>query len=649
MDKNKKGIAITLLFFIFLGLFSPLAIASAEDIDAVGLGFSALRFSMFANFFPALGAALGMLDIAGALGKPVANGIIGAAAGWVAGVATLFLNLSRDLLNWVISDGFINVSMTGSDNVFVTYGWNMIRNLANIILVLGVVVIGLGMILGIEEYKAKKTLPTLIAIAILINFTPVICGFIIDFCNILMHYFLTGGISSGIASAVEEGISRIPTDNAMNALGIASVYFVFSIVASITLALYAFLFAARFLFIWVLVMFSPIAFVSRIFPKSSWIEHFFPSFFYWGKWWDQFIRWCVMGIYGGFFVFLANQLMTGQVSSAPSGGLSVFGSLFGYVLPIIVLLIGLKSVKSTLEQEVPGAKEALGLAKTAGMAAITGGAGLAAGLAAGGATGLYAGATAQTGRGLIAEAIGGAKGAARGALTSGGRAKGVRDVKRLIERVPLANRLVGGPGAADAEFEAKKNAQKKRIAAIPNTPEGNRQAAALAENWELTEEDFSNRMALVESLGERNIPIRKELLPKYLKEYQNYGGKIEDVIKGNPKFSKYFTNDQGNNMTIQEGLDKILPKDLSRNIQMSAIQITPTTDPGDRADIEETVLAIASDKQKFEAMKNLPRNKKLAFVASLHAIVSARQAAGITLPPEVITNEARTLKDPKWK
>ena len=64
-------------------------------------------------------------------------------SGLIAGVAAIlitisgaFFKLSQTILNLVISPTFINISFTGSDNVFVTTGWGIVRGLTNIFIVL---------------------------------------------------------------------------------------------------------------------------------------------------------------------------------------------------------------------------------------------------------------------------------------------------------------------------------------------------------------------------------------------------------------------------------------------------------------------------------------------------------------------------------
>lgn len=269
----------------------------------------------------------------------------------IKGVAGL-LDLAYGILNWVISPSFLGVSMTGPDNPIVTSGWGTIRNLAYLFLILATIAIIFGIILRIREYEAKKVLPVLIIIALLINFTPVICGIIIDFSNILMKYFLSGGMAGGFAEAVEKGLEEAkdaaePAQQIVNAL----VFIIFGIIGAIVFLLYAFLFAIRYVALWILIIFSPIAFVSRIFPPSPHIKKFFPSIFHWDEWWNQFIQWCVIGIFGAFFVYLANRLMIDWITelSPSESGSTIIGDVYLYLFPIVLLLIGFFTTLETAQ------------------------------------------------------------------------------------------------------------------------------------------------------------------------------------------------------------------------------------------------------------------------------------------------------------
>src|SRR3989344_578078 len=68
--------------------------------------------------------------------------------------------------------------------------WRLIRDFVNIWFILILLIIAIGTILRAQSYQAKKLLPTLIMVALVINFSMPITGFIIDISNIISFQFL---------------------------------------------------------------------------------------------------------------------------------------------------------------------------------------------------------------------------------------------------------------------------------------------------------------------------------------------------------------------------------------------------------------------------------------------------------------------------
>ncbi|MBZ9572914.1 hypothetical protein KJA17_01890, partial [Patescibacteria group bacterium] len=183
---SKTTIISIVLFSIVLGLILPIHPVYAQSVWDIFLDI----------LFPirALGDIYEALT-GRALAQDFFNAIILAIFAVAASVSGVFIGVCQSLLNWVMSPGFINVPFT--NNSFVNAGWEIIRDLTNIAIVLGLVVIALATILRITTYHAKKTLPLLLIVALLVNFSPLICGIIIDGSNIVMSYFLkVGGLDA---------------------------------------------------------------------------------------------------------------------------------------------------------------------------------------------------------------------------------------------------------------------------------------------------------------------------------------------------------------------------------------------------------------------------------------------------------------------
>ncbi|MDD5555155.1 MAG: hypothetical protein PHO19_00565 [Candidatus Pacebacteria bacterium] len=256
-------------------------------------------------------------------------------------IAQGILSIGSGLLNWVISPDFMGTTI--QNNPVVQSGWETVRNLANVALVFGLVAIAISIILGFQETKAKKALINFIGIALLINFTPVICGVMIDFANKLMGLFLSSGANIAMTNAIETGLSPDIFD--FNASPVAPVaYLLFALFASVIYFLYAFVFIARHVVLWILVIVSPIAFASKVLPEGRYIKKLFPSITYWDEWWDNFLQWLVIGIPASFSLYLSNKIIAemavSPLVSRPGGDISEFGTLFSFIVPLAFLVVG---------------------------------------------------------------------------------------------------------------------------------------------------------------------------------------------------------------------------------------------------------------------------------------------------------------------
>ncbi|MCK4473908.1 hypothetical protein KAU40_01455 [Candidatus Parcubacteria bacterium] len=283
--------------------------------------------------------------IAESIGMYVGSWIIAGGLQVVLAVSSLIVGLAGMILSWVLSPYFMSMPYTSGGVVEI--GWPIVRDFINMFFVLGLVVIGLATALRLKEYQAQKALPVLIIIAILINFTPVICGVIVDASNILMNFFLEeiSGFGTMINLFSSQGAMLAQTITAdsfsqlaalpFTIIGKTLIMIVFAWVTAFIFFMYSMLFIMRYVMIWVLVIVSPIAFFSRIFPATKKGEYVFKSILGWDEWWKQFFEWTLIGVTGAFFLYLGEQIMNGfSISTAgwlqgipPEGG--------GWVIDII--------------------------------------------------------------------------------------------------------------------------------------------------------------------------------------------------------------------------------------------------------------------------------------------------------------------------
>lgn len=309
----------------------------------------------------------------------------------------------------------LSVPVIPSDVGAVQAGWEVTRNLANMGFILILVFIGLATILRIKEYEAKKLLPTLIIVALLINFSPVIVGFVVDISNIVSNFFLNMGSWENIGESflmVLEYFGRVFTilttfDNVWAIIG----HVVGIIILGIVLILFfgysawiyllvAALLVARIIALWVLMILAPLAFLFYVLPAGRKLAR---------EWWQQLIQWSIIAIPIGFFLFLSFEVikattqiqgffhadtLKGNVEGVELGGEIDFGNLTGELadalgimlvplISIVMLHIGYKLSRRYMpeaaNQIIGGIEKGFKMAAGVALVAATGGA--AAGLA----------------------------------------------------------------------------------------------------------------------------------------------------------------------------------------------------------------------------------------------------------------------------
>lgn len=191
------------------------------------------------------------------------------------------------------------------DSPAVTVGWVMIRDLTNMFFVVVLLMIAFGTILGLDHYEWKHMLVKLVTAAVLVNFSRLICGLIIDVAQIVMVTFLNGIAATASGNLVNMfQVDKIfKLGNGDNFTGdtdsifLASVAAImFSVTMLITMLAFLFMIVARMAMLWVLIVVSPFAFVLNVLHQT---EHFA------GEWWGKFNSNVVSGPVIAFFLWLS--------------------------------------------------------------------------------------------------------------------------------------------------------------------------------------------------------------------------------------------------------------------------------------------------------------------------------------------------------
>lgn len=230
------------------------------------------------------------------------------------------LVLMMEVLAWVAQwNNFINAPA-------VVLGWKIVRDICNMFFVVIMLIIAFATILRVKEYSYEKLLPKLIIMAILINFSKMICGLLIDVSQVVMLTFVNSfkdvaganlttilGLdkltSMGTnAAAVDDKTTGVTSWSIMGAYVLALVYVIIALITIVTMVI---MLAIRIVMIWIYVVLSPMAYLLGAFPAGK---------KYSSKWWHDFTSNLIVGPILAFFIWLSfAALGTGQDTVGSSG------------------------------------------------------------------------------------------------------------------------------------------------------------------------------------------------------------------------------------------------------------------------------------------------------------------------------------------
>lgn len=190
-------------------------------------------------------------------------------------------------------------------------GWVVLRDIANMFVVLVLLLIAFGTILRLDQYKLNSMLPKLILMAVLVNFSRVISGLIIDASQVVTLTFLSayqeagaGNIMSALkltdVLTIEPGGGKV-TNSIKELTGddLVGAYFfalILMIVSLVTVAVYLVVFAVRIVVLWLLIVVSPMAYILSAVPGGQQ---------YSSQWWGMFSKYVVVGPVLAFFLWLS--------------------------------------------------------------------------------------------------------------------------------------------------------------------------------------------------------------------------------------------------------------------------------------------------------------------------------------------------------
>ncbi len=461
----------------------------------------------------------------------------------VFGLLDVFISLLALLVKFV--SGILEYVMGANFNrgiirqPFVLAGWQVVRDFANMFFVVILVIVSIGTMLRQEQFNIRRVLPMFILIALLVNFSLVLVGFVVDLSQIVMVYFLNAFADKSFGTVLANAalFDEIFTSNplltsemgAWEELGVNFFLKVATIFAMLfmifVVAVLAVLFIIRTVILWVVAILAPLAFVAYILPASRQG---------WNTWLKTLTNWALFGPVAVFFLWLAGMLMEKMQQPCSAGGMSCFGegaagletaagasTFLGHGTPFIqaaaifvFLFLAINAAKmftGSVGATVAGRVERYG----------------------------------RKGIGMITGPPRRAAGKAAERVTRRPRQK----VRERMERIPVLGPIIGGPGKARAEAQAgiDKGAGKYRDRTNAEVREGMKQLGV----------DPRERASMLKVLAERRKLTNEDRM--YFKAAAREGANVNEVLDVRPDWA----GDIKGRSTAEE-MAKMRPGDMSK-------------------------------------------------------------------------------------
>lgn len=303
----------------------------------------------------------------------LADKIIGGLSGWflfgfliiafiLSSITSLFPIITGGLLQWVFG---LNIPLTRCPGppappCVVDIGWAFTRDLANIFFILFLVIIAFATILGIESYGMRRLLPILITMALLINFSQLLVGVIVDFFNVLTNFFISKlgsvnlfwQITAQNANNFLNHFTNFQFLNLWDNLALLfkmAIMILFNLILGFMLLIYFLLFFLRIPMLWMLTIMAPISFVCAIIPftKNKFSE-----------WMKNVIEWSMIGFWGGLYLYLGLYVLTEAQTTFNTGAYAMsyqlaagiqttIQELLPFIVAIVFLALGAMTAFST--------------------------------------------------------------------------------------------------------------------------------------------------------------------------------------------------------------------------------------------------------------------------------------------------------------
>jgi len=243
--------------------------------------------------------------------RPAENSAVANFIGWVlfyiaSSFSTAVGFLIETLVQYiVIYNEFVN-------HKIVSTGWTIVRDVANNFFIVILLVIAVATTLRQPaQYQYQSALPKLLIMAVLINFSKLFTGILIDISQILTIFFANALISGNARQVilVSLGLGSLYEAKNWSTFGNPQVILqlilalVMSVVAVVVILSLAMMLVVRIITLWFLIILSPAAFFAYAVPGGQQ---------YFSQWWGRLTKELIVGPVAMFFLYLS--LFAGAVT-----------------------------------------------------------------------------------------------------------------------------------------------------------------------------------------------------------------------------------------------------------------------------------------------------------------------------------------------
>ncbi|MFH1366967.1 MAG: hypothetical protein ABIH38_03180 [Patescibacteria group bacterium] len=235
--------------------------------------------------------------------------LFGKAIGWLLyAILVLFAKLLVAVIQMLVAVASYN---DFTNATAVVKGWVITRDVCNMFFIGILLMMAFGTILKWETYRYNKMLGRLILMAFLINFSKFICGFFIDIFQVIMLTFVNAfsGVAAGtfanalgIKEMLQITLAGDQTYEFKDIIGSLLLALLLVTIALIVMIAITLVLLMRIIWLWVLIVLSPVAFLLKTWPGGG--EKFA------SRWWGDFGKNLTGGPMLAFFLWLALTIMT---------------------------------------------------------------------------------------------------------------------------------------------------------------------------------------------------------------------------------------------------------------------------------------------------------------------------------------------------